>query len=231
MDRNREDARQDARRRGCAFPLRWRNRSSRWVALGGPVNPATDLIAGAGRHLYAVTTGVSIASGGDDGVSLCPLDSPLVSLDRPGLWLNDLDFVPRKPSVFVNIYNNKWNTNFPLWQEGSWSERVCFWPDKDIVVRSWEKRVPLLAVVVDGPPGDLPERREGLSVSRRGVLLTAFGSNPDGPGTLLRLWEQSGVSGDVTVTLPGQFRTAIPVTLRGEPTGKPAAIPGGQNSA
>jgi hypothetical protein len=199
--------------------------------VGGPVNPATDIIAGANRHLCAVSTGVFIDGPNQDGVSLCPLDSPVVSLDRPGLWLYDLDFVPQRPSVFVNLYNNKWNTNFPLWQEGSWSERVCFWPGKDLVVRSWEKRVPLLAVIAEGPAGDPPTTRAGLgvsrpglSVSRPGVLVTAFGGNPDGPGTLLRVWEQSGVGGDLTVTLPGNFHTASPVNLRGEPAGKPTGI-------
>lgn len=31
------------------------------------------------------------------------------------------------------------------------------------------------------------------------------GKNPDGPGTMLRVWERAGVSGNVTVTLPGNF--------------------------
>jgi len=192
--------------------------------IGGPVDPATDIIAGANRHLFAVDAGVSIAGADGNDVSLCPLDSPLVSLDAPGLWLYDLDFVPRRPSVFVNLYNNKWNTNFPLWQEGSWSERVRFWPGGNLVEPAWEARVPLLVGEADGPGGELPQKKAGLKVSRPGVMVTAFGGNPDGRGTLLSLWDQSGTSGDLTVTLPGHYYHATPVNLRGETAGKPFAI-------
>ena len=47
-------------------------------------------------------------------------------------------------------------------------------------------------------------------------MLTAFGPNPDGEGTVLRVWEQAGVAGDLTVTLPAGFTSATPVSLRGE---------------
>jgi len=195
---------------------------------GGPIDPATDIIPGAGRYRFAVTTGVTIAGADKTGVSLCPIDSPLVSLDQPGLWKHSLDFVPKVPAVFVNLYNNMWNTNFPLWQDGSWSERVRLWPTTDLVIPSWEARVPLLAATADGPAGKLPLTQSGLTVSRPGVLVTAFGQNPDGLGMLLRVWDQTGVTGDLTVTLPGNFKTATPVNLRGENAGKPVRIRSGK---
>jgi alpha-mannosidase len=51
------------------------------------------------------------------------------------------------------------------------------------------------------------------------VAVTAFGPNPDGAGTVLRVWEQGGVAGDLTVTLPKGINAtqATPVNLRGEP--------------
>jgi hypothetical protein len=56
-----------------------------------------------------------------------------------------------------------------------------------------------------------------------------FAQNPDGLGTVLRVWEQAGVSGEVTVTLPegARFTSAQPVNLRGEPAGQRLAIRSG----
>jgi hypothetical protein len=82
----------------------------------------------------------------------------------------------------------------------------------------------LLAASADGAPGTLPASQSGVNISRPGVLVTAFGANPDGPGTILRVWEQAGKSGETTVTLPVKFTEALPVTLRGERTGAPIGI-------
>jgi alpha-mannosidase len=205
---------------------------------GGPIDPTRDIVPGANRHLAAVSTGVAIT---DDrsGAALCPLDSPLVSLDRPGLWKFSLDFVPAKPTVFVNLYNNMWNTNFPLWIDGSWTSRVRVWPTEargkdiaqDLAVHSWEARLPLLAATADGPAGALPLEQTGLCLSRPGVLVTAFGVDPNGmPGTLLRVWDQSGAAGMLAVELPADFPAtrAQPVNLRGETTGEPIPIAAGK---
>ena len=205
---------------------------------GAPIDPTKDILPGANRHLMAIATGVAITGSDGAGAAVCPLDSPLVSLDNPGLWRWSLDFVPKKPIVFVNLYNNQFNTNFPLWQDGSWSERVRVWPivaeagaAESLAVNSWEARTPLLAAVTDGPAGELPPSRPGLTVSRRGALATAFGADPDGnPGTLLRVWDQIGISGDVVVALPGGMKctAAQPMNLRGEKTGAALKIEGGK---
>jgi hypothetical protein len=201
---------------------------------GAPVDPAKDIVPGTNRHLMAVTSGVAITGKDASGVALCPIDSPLVSLDQPGLWWWTMDFVPQRPSVFVNLYNNMWNTNFPLWQGGSWTSRVRVWPlakgadhNQNLAARSWEARVPLLAAKVAQTSGKLPASQTGIAVSRPGVLVTAFGGNPDGPGTLLRVWDQTGQSGDLAITVPGAFRSATPVDLRGENPGAPRPIRAG----
>jgi hypothetical protein len=206
---------------------------------GGPIDPAKDIIPGSNRHLCAVASGVAITNAAKSGAGLCPIDSPLVSLDRPGLWKFSMDFTLAKPTVFVNLYNNMWNTNFPLWIEGSWSSRVRLWPmeaskagvAENLAVQSWEARLPFLSALADGSQGSLPATQTGLRLSRTGVLITAFGKDPDGnSGTLLRVWDQSGVSGQLTVELPPNFpgTQAQPVDLRGEKTDTPIPIVSGK---
>jgi hypothetical protein len=203
--------------------------------LGGPIDLAKDQVPGGNRHLFAVQTGVSITAPNGAGVGLCPLDSPLVSLGEPGLWKYTFDYFPQRPTVFVNLFNNMWNTDYPYWVEGSWGSRVRVWPASmgadaatDLTLRSWEARAPLLSAVAEGPAGKLPKSQSGLSLSRPGVLVTAFGASPDGPGTLLRVWNQCAQPGLLTVTLPGKFKSALPVNLRGEPSGQPVPVTGGK---
>ena len=202
--------------------------------LGGAMDLAKDQIIGGNRYIYAVESGASIVAPNQSGVGICPIDAPLLSFGEPGLWKYDYDYFPKQPTVFVNLYNNMWNTNFPYWTEGSWSERVRIWgiqpgvkTSENLAVKSWEARVPLMAVMASGEGTKLPAQQSGIAVSRKGVLVTAFGNDPDGnEGTLLRVWEEAGNSGLVTVSLPAgkTFKKATPVNLRGEISGKPVKI-------
>jgi hypothetical protein len=134
--------------------------------------------------------------------------------------------------VYVNLFNNQWTTNFRFWNEGTWSSRVRLWAiDRyesaaDLIAPSAQSRYPLLAAWADWPAGTLPPSRQGLSVARDGVLATAFGPNPDAAGTILRVWEQAGVSGPCRIQLPEGMKldSVQPITLRGEPVGNPIAV-------
>ena len=202
------------------------------------MNPATDILPGANRDLFSVGHGVTITGSDGAGIAICPLDHPLVSLDRPGCWKFSRDaaeFTPVRPVVYLNLYNNQWNTNFRYWFPGTWSSRVRLWtfdsktpPAATVARPALEARNPLVAVVASGLGRTLPPHESGIAVSREGVLMTAFGQNPDGPGTLLRVWDQSGVGGKLEITIPGHFLTATPVNLRGEVAGKPVPMQDGR---
>jgi hypothetical protein len=185
------------------------------------MNPATDILRGANRDLYAVGHGVTITDADGTGISICPLDHPLISLDRPGCWKFSLDFIPKKPVVYLNLYNNQWNTNYRYWYPGTWSSRVRIWPGTDLAVPALEARTPLLAALADGPAGNLPETQTGLTVSRPGAVVTAY------TPTLLRVWEQAGTSGELAIT-GLTAKTATPVNLRGEKLSTPIAITAGK---
>jgi len=124
------------------------------------------------------------------------------------------------PRLFINLFNNQYNTNYRYWYPGTWSSRVRVWTfekgstvDSALVTPSLEARNPLAASVADGPAGTLPLTQSGVSVSRPGVLVTAFGDDPDGnSGTLLRTWDQSGVAGQLTVELPARVCASAAAT-------------------
>ncbi len=200
----------------------------------GVMDPAAGILPGANRDLYSVGHGVTLADADGSGVAVCPLDHPLVSLGRPGIWKFSTDYIPTEPVIYLNLYNNQWNTNFRYWYPGTWSSRVrlavfdrSLPAEQALSGMALAARNPLSAIAATGATGPLPATREGLRVSREGTAVTAFGTNPDGPGTLLRLWEMAGRSGDVEITLPPGFTTAQAVNLRGEPKGEPIPIRAG----
>ena len=105
--------------------------------------------------------------------------------------------------------------------------------DESLIGGSWEARVNCLAAVSEAPPGKLPATAAGITISQaqgaasgRGLLLTAFGRNPYGAGTLLRLWEQAGNTATCTIQLPAGMKARIAqfCNLRGEITGPSVAI-------
>ncbi|MGE5293469.1 MAG: glycosyl hydrolase-related protein, partial [Solirubrobacterales bacterium] len=204
--------------------------------LGGIADPARDFVRGSNRDVQAIHTGLTIADRQGRGVGICPIDNPLASLDRPGLWRYSRDFVPHKPIAFVNLFNNQWTTNFRLWNESTWTARVRLWAfdrfdaRSSLITPSLEARYPLLATAGEGKAGTLPPTSAGLEISARGTLVTAFGPNPDGSGIVLRLWEYAGVAGPCKVRLPQLLNIGEvqPVNLRGEPTGTPLPVEKGE---
>jgi hypothetical protein len=214
------------------LPFAIENPQFKLARLGSLTDPAKDIVEGANRELFCLNSGMSVTGLDGFGVALCPMDSPLVSLGQPGLWKFSLDWVPRRARVFINLYNNQWDTNFPLWQEGSWCSRVRLWvirhggSNEDLIDNSWEARAPLQAVWADGPGGRLPASEAGLRLSRKGVLATFFGPDPYSSKLLLRVWELAGHSGPLTIQLPADLHAvrAIPVNLRGEPQGSSLKI-------
>jgi hypothetical protein len=206
--------------------------------LASIIDPVRDCIPGANRNLFGLNTGLAMTDAQGRGVGFCPLDAPLVSLDEPGCWKYSLDFVPRKPVAYLNLFNNQWTTNFRFWNQGTWTCRVRLWAidryaaESALITPAEEARFPVQTAAADGGPGKLPPAQRGLEISGKGVLVTAFGPNPDGGGTVLRLWEYAGVAAPREVRLPAgiQVRSVQPVNLRGQPLGKAIPVHAGRFS-
>jgi hypothetical protein len=172
-----------------------------------------------------------IADKDGKGLGICPLDNGIMSFGDKGICTIDPDYVPTKPLALVSMFNNIWTINFPYWIQGSLSSRVRIWAtenlnDTSLVNNAMEARNPVLVGISDGQAGKLPATAAGLELSRKGVNLVSFISNPDGNGSLIRLWEQSGLSDTLTIQFPegSSFTRATPVNLRGEIIGNPVAL-------
>lgn len=219
------------------FPFNIQQPQYRIGRNGSVIDPVKDInVSGVNRYMYAVESGVAIFGQDQKGAGICSIDAPLVSVGVPGDWKFDNTYVPNKPVFYFNLFNNHWSTNYRFWNEGKWNYRFKIWSfsaystAECLTEPAFESRYPLQVATADGAAGNLPQEQTGIQLSRKGILITAFGKDPDGnSGTLLRLWEQSGTSGNLTITLPSELnaKTATPVNLRGQKTGN--AIPVSSN--
>jgi len=217
------------------LPLKAQAPQFRLGRTGSIIDPSQDIVPGANHDIFCLSSGMTVAGRDGRGAGLVPLDSPLVSLGYPGIYRYAKQWEPREPLVFVNLFNNIWGTNFQQWIGGSWSSRVRLWAagkdaESDLITPSWEARNPCLAAWCEGPAGAQPPLQTGIELSRKGVLLTALGPNPDGDGLLLRLWEQVGGKEPCTVRFPTGLRPhrVQPCDLRGRPIGQAIPVENGQ---
>jgi hypothetical protein len=214
------------------LPFNVQDPTFRLGRLGSVIDPAKDAQRGSNFEVFCLSSGMTITGPDGKGVGLYPIDSPLVSIGQPGLYQYSREFGSREPVVFVNLFNNVWGTNFQQWNDGPGQSRVRIWAvegkgiEADLITPSWEARSPCQAAYFDGPAGKLPPSQSGIELSRKGVLVTAFGLNPDGDGILLRLWEQAGEDAICRVRLPGgmDVKQAQPCDLRGRPRGEPLPV-------
>ncbi len=204
------------------LPLRATKPQFRLGRLGSIVDPTRDIVPGSNHHLLALNTGMAVTDQDGSSLGICGLDSPLVSLGQPGCWKYSAQSDYDSAHIFVNLFNNQWTTNFRLWNEGTWTSRVRLWaigdkkPDADdggnsgiarsMTVTALETRYPLLGAAANGTAGPLPTSAAGPGLARKGVLVTALGANPDGPGTILRLWDLAGNTGPCQLRLPESLR-------------------------
>ncbi len=209
-----------------SFPFNADKPDYRLYRTGGIVDPKKEFVKGTNQDYYFLNTSMTLYDGSGKGMLLnCP-NSPGISIDDPGLFRFSRNKELSTGRVFVNLFNTQWGTNFTEWIEGSFSSKMYIWsydkydPEKTLITPSEETRVPIKGVFYEGTKGELPATAGGISLSRKGILLTAFKINPDRDNMLLRLWEQAGKGGLCEVSLPegSEFTRAYPCNLRDEIT-------------
>ena len=218
------------------FPLKTEKPEYRLGALGCVVNPATDIVAGADSDMASVSEGLAVKDG-NSAVVIDPVDSPMVCLGYPKLWYYRKAYeTPPESTVFVNLFNNCWGTNFQEWNGGTWSSRIRISRCADyqdgacLKAPSRELRLPLQGIMTSASGGKLPAYGSGITLSRKDVYLTTYGKNPFGEGMILRLWDQSGKDGDCEIIFPkSQTPAALVICdLYSRPTGQTVPVKDGR---
>jgi len=218
------------------LPLKVEQPRFRIKGPGSIFDPAKEVLNGSNFAYFWTQGGLALLDDKGNGMGIALPDCPAVSLGKPGIYRFEGQWDRPKSHVYVNLFNNKWNTNFRSFWHGNLTVRARLWAidqyaaEKDLTTPLTETLAPMLTGMCNYVKGSLPVTTHGLSFSRKGVLLTALGPNPDGQGTLLRVWEDAGQSGPLTVTLPEQMQvTSIrPIDLCGRLVGQRLPVIGGQ---
>lgn len=89
---------------------------------GGVVDPENQIQDCANHALFNLERQVTVLT--EQGcVSICSLDAPLFGIGSPGVYEYHKDFGNnRKPTLYFDLFNNMWGTNFPQWIGG----KLCY---------------------------------------------------------------------------------------------------------
>ena len=150
--------------------------------LGSIVDPVRDLVPGSNHNLYGLNTGLAVVDRKWRRTGHLRAGQSAGQFGPAGCWKYDPVFVPQRSHVYVNLFNNQWTTNFRFWNEGTWTSRVRLWPLEegergpvDDRRRPWRPGIRCRRPRPATRPVTLPAAQEGVSVSRKGVLVTALG--------------------------------------------------------
>ncbi|SFL08676.1 Glycosyl hydrolases family 38 N-terminal domain-containing protein [Paenibacillus sp. 1_12] len=198
------------------FPLQLTNPSYRINKMGSVMDPLADIVPSSSTLLNCCENFVDV-SDGKVGMAIVPLDSPLFFIGRNGMWDFEHNYVPEKPEMNFNIFNNWWGTNFPQWTGGSFIYRYRLIPHAGDWVEGsvWKTAQETMtsALTVPAPAAATAERSdlnnsndqlELLPLGLEGMAVTCFKPAEDGDGYILRIRDWIGKPRLVTIELLNQ---------------------------
>lgn len=188
------------------FPLNVKNPRFHINKLGSVVDPATDVVKDANHALYCVENWVDI-SDGEAGLAVIPFDTPLFSLGDQKIYKYQREYVETEPTLFFNLFNNSWGTNFPQWMGGDYTFRFRLlshrgdWREAEVAKRALESVMPpLVGFAAGGEVGDAVReacRFLEWMTETDGVEIQALKPAENGKGFILRVREIQGVEREV----------------------------------
>jgi len=202
-----------------AWPFAMAHPQFQYEIQNGVVDPAVNMLPGAGLEWFSVQHWASVQQDGVSG-TVMPLDNPLITLGDISrrLWLTK--FGERPGSIFSLIYTNYHQPAVPLidWKIGDRFDTLRFRhivtsaPSTDpaeLSRRGWEEATPLEVNEVmlrdkSWPRPALLDGKQGVfaTVNDPALLLQTWKPAEDGDGTILRFLDLGGAARKVAIGMP-----------------------------
>jgi alpha-mannosidase len=196
-----------------AFPIAVKRPQFNYEIQNGVVDPARDMIPGAGREWFSSQNWISVGAPGLT-VGLVNKDSFLWTFGDivRGTW--PTEFAPKNATAFSYVMNNYWNTNYIAAQGGELTFRYVLtstWSQDQAALSrmGWEETTPLERTLFKAQDragsnrGPLPATTSSfLQVNNPSVVISTWKPAEDGAGSILRFIELSGSTGNMSVVSP-----------------------------
>jgi alpha-mannosidase len=196
-----------------AFPLAIREPQFNYEIQSGVVNPAKDMMPGAGLEWFSSQNWISVSEPGV-AISLVNKDSFLWTFGDivRGTWPKE--FGRREGTIFSYVMNNYWNTNYVAAQGGEFTFRYVLTstsaPDWAALSRfGWAETTPLERVLIKSQDQTFPARHtlaaataSFLEIDNPSVLLSTWKQAEEDGGSILRFIELGGRTESVLVSSP-----------------------------
>jgi alpha-mannosidase len=196
-----------------AFPLAMKSPQFTYEIQNGVVDPARDMLKGAGLDWFSVQHWTAAQKDGLS-VAIMPLDAPLVTFGDISRQSFPESFGPQTGTIFSYAMNNYWHTNYRAAQGGHFQFRYVITSDAkndaaELSRRGWEEATPLEVDEVTAPDKAVETRRplDGVKTSfldanDPALVLEAWKPAEDGRGTILRFLDLGGEARRVHVKFP-----------------------------
>lgn len=221
-----------------SFPFRMAAPRCRINKLGSIVDPASDIARNANHQLYCCEHWIDLEDE-SGGMTLLPLDTPLLSLGTKGIYKFRGNSVESAPKIHANLFNTSWGSNFPQWIEGDMSFRFRLVPRTEpfeaarVFRQALDTVLPVLAgsapgQAVDGrAPGQkaalgqqaAPPLRVNLLDPVPGMAVLSLKQAEDRDGLILRLRDIEGREREVDLVCLVPGLQVQPVDLVERPVG------------
>jgi len=196
-----------------AFPFAMDQPKFKYEIQNGVVDPARDMLPGAGYEWFSVQHWVAVEQNGM-AASLMPLDASLITLGdiNRGAW--PTEFGLRPASIFSYVMNNYWSTNYRAGQGGPFHFRYVMTSmpvidDSHLSRSGWQEMTPFEINRVTTQDKAQATARSLSSVEQNNhhiddpdVVLTAWKAAEDGNGTILRFLDLGGAPRNVNAQAP-----------------------------